>query len=465
MSALWTATEAAAATGGRSSADWKAFGVSIDSRTLSQGDLFIAIQGPQHDGHDFIHEAFAKGAAAVIAHKNPAAAAGPVLKTADTYKALLGLARAARKRTPAQIAAITGSAGKTGAKDGLACALEGQGVVHAAAASYNNRWGLPLSLARMPAEARFAVFEIGMNHAGEIRPLAQLARPDIAIVTNVGPVHLAFFDSVAGIARAKAEIFEGLAPGGAVVLNRDDESHDFLQARARACGAQNIASFGSRRDSDARLISCTHEADGGLRAEAEIFGRALSFRLSFGARPQALNMLAVLAAVSLMGADPARAAGNLARLTPAPGRGRTFTLALKTGGTALLIDETYNANPLSVAAALDALAARPLPPGARRIAVLGDMRELGEEAPALHAGLAPALRRAGVDRLFVCGEMMAHLFRAAPAPMRGAEARKPEDLAAPLRNFLRSGDAVMIKGSRAIGLERLTAALAGEASP
>ncbi|MFY9829261.1 MAG: UDP-N-acetylmuramoylalanyl-D-glutamyl-2,6-diaminopimelate--D-alanyl-D-alanine ligase [Rhodoplanes sp.] len=423
-------------------------GISIDSRTIAPGEAFFAIAGDRHDGHDFVTAALDKGAGlAVVAAEKRAAlpANAPLLVVADVLEALRDLARAARARSNAKIAAITGSVGKTSTKEALRLALRADGETHASSASFNNHWGVPLSLARMPETARYGVFEIGMNHPGEITPLTWLVRPHVAVVTAVEPVHLEFFDGIAGIADAKAEIFLGVEPGGAAVLNRDNPYFARLKRRATQAGIAHIVGFGEHARAQARLIKCVVQSDGST-VEADILGNRVAYRIGAPGRHLVLNSLAVLAAASLLGADLALGALALAQQTPAPGRGVRLPIEVP-GGTALLIDESYNANPTSMRAALALLGDAPLGPRGRRIAVLGDMLELGPAGADLHRELAAPIAAHTIDLVFCAGPLMAALWEALPANRRGAYAATAEDLEAEVAGALRAGDAIMVKGS------------------
>ncbi|HZU90069.1 MAG TPA: UDP-N-acetylmuramoyl-tripeptide--D-alanyl-D-alanine ligase, partial [Stellaceae bacterium] len=353
---LWTAASAAAATGGRAVGDWSATGVAIDSRTAAPGDLFVALRGPRHDGHDFVRAAFARGAAAaVVAHDfADLPQDAPLLRVADTLAALGALAAAARRRSRARIVAVTGSVGKTGTKEALRLALSVCGPTAASAGSLNNHWGVPLSLARLPAEAAYGVFELGMNHAGEIAALTRLVRPHVAVVTTVEPAHLGFFPSVEAIADAKAEIFEGLEPGGIAVLYRDNPYYERLAAAARRCGAA-VLSFGAAADAAVRLAECALRPDGSTVA-ATLAGAPLRYELQVPGRHWVTNSLAVLAAAHAVGADAARAASALARLEAPTGRGRRHDLVWQ-DGRLTLFDESYNASPASMRAAFAVIGA------------------------------------------------------------------------------------------------------------
>ncbi|MGD0025273.1 MAG: UDP-N-acetylmuramoylalanyl-D-glutamyl-2,6-diaminopimelate--D-alanyl-D-alanine ligase, partial [Xanthobacteraceae bacterium] len=348
-------------------------------------------------------------------------------------------------RTQAKVIGVTGSVGKTGTKEALRLALSKDGETHASVASYNNHWGVPLSLARCPASARYAVLEMGMNHAGEIEPLSRQARPHVALITTIAPVHLEFFGSLTKIADAKAEIFLGLEAGGAAVINRDIPQFAHLKRRAKEAGVARIVSFGEHEKSDARLIKCALHPRCSTAA-AQIFGTELTYKIGAPGRHLVANSLAVLATAVLVGADLALAALALAELKPVSGRGAPIEIELA-GGPALVIDDSYNANPASVDAALALLGQAPIGPHGRRIAVLGDMLELGPKGPALHRGLvAPVLANA-VDLVFCCGPLMRKLWQALPATRRGGYAEDSAALEAQVLPAIRAGDAVMVKGS------------------
>jgi len=450
MSALWTIDAMAAAMGAKKSGalPTSVNGISIDSRTLVRGNAFFAIQGECRDGHDFVEAALKAGAGLAVVARARAprfAADAPLLVVDDVLEALRALARAARARTQAKVIAVTGSVGKTGTKEALRLALAADGATHASAASYNNHWGVPLSLARCPAEVKYAVFEIGMNHAGEITPLAKLVRPHVAIVTAIEPVHLEYFGALEKIADAKAEIFLGLESDGAAVLNRDNAQYARLQRAAKAAGVARIVTFGENARADARLKRCALQADGST-VEARILGQNVTYKLGAPGRHWVLNSLAVLAACVLAGADLALAALALSGFKPAIGRGARVSLQVP-GGKALLIDESYNANPASMAAAIALLGQAPLGARGRRIAVLGDMLELGAQGPELHRGLAAAIAGAKVDLVFCAGPLMRSLWEALPSAARGGYAESAAALEASVLGALRAGDAVMVKGS------------------
>ncbi|MBM3558677.1 MAG: UDP-N-acetylmuramoyl-tripeptide--D-alanyl-D-alanine ligase [Alphaproteobacteria bacterium] len=460
MNALWTSAEAATATGGTlMGGDWQAGSVSIDTRSLTGGDLFVALAGPNHDGHDWLAAAREAGAAAAIVRSGSAAPDGlKTLAVADTAAALAALGRHARDRTPAKIAAVTGSAGKTGTKEALALALGALGPAHASAGNLNNHWGAPLSLARMPAATEWGVFELGMSAPGELTALSRLVRPHVAIITTIAPAHLEHFASLDAIADAKAEIFLGIETGGTAILNRDDPYFGRLAAAARAAGVARILSFGSAGDADARLLAYAPTGDGAGMA-ADIGGARIDLTTGLTGRHWAQNILAVLAAVHALGGDVTRAAAALANLQAPVGRGRRVTVRTA-GGNYLLIDDSYNANPASIRAALAVLGETIPGPGGRRIAVLGDMLELGPHAALLHAGLAAAVEASSVDLVFTAGPLMAELAEATPPALRGAHAGDAAALLPLVRAAVRAGDVVLVKGSNGSRMGPLAAALA-----
>jgi UDP-N-acetylmuramoyl-tripeptide--D-alanyl-D-alanine ligase len=423
-------------------------GISIDSRTLKPGEAYFAIKGEVHDGHDFVDAALQVGAALAVvekAQRGKFAGDAPLLLVEDVLGALVDLARAARARLDAQVIAVTGSVGKTSTKEALLHVLSGQGKTHASVASFNNHWGVPLSLARCPANARFAVFEIGMNHAGEIAPLVNMVRPHVAIITTVEPVHLEFFSGIEAIADAKAEIFEGVMAGGAVVLNRDNSQFARLAKRAKELNISRVISFGADKGADARLIDLSLHATCSA-VHADILGHEVTYKLGMPGRHIAVNSLAVLSAALLSGADLALAALALSQLVPASGRGVRRMLEIP-GGEATLIDESYNANPASMAAALSVLGQAKIGPQGRRIAVLGDMLELGTSGAELHRGLNEAIKAGQVDLVYCCGPLMRHLWDALSTGKRGGYADNAANLEAQIVAAIRAGDVIMIKGS------------------
>ncbi len=454
MSALWTSAEALAATSGSCAAQWQAFGVSIDSRSIVKGDLFVALKD-QRDGHDFVAQALAKGAAAALVSRVPEGVSedAPLLLVNDVLSALEDLGRAARVRANAKVIGVTGSVGKTGTKEMLRTALEPQGKVHAAERSFNNHWGVPLTLARMPVDTDLAVIEIGMNHPGEIGPLSRMADLDVAVVTTVGAVHAAAFKDLAEIAAAKAEIFEGLRRGGTAVLNVDDPTFDILSEAAMGAEAE-IVGFGGNSCAQVKLVSVTISGDT-TTVEAVFAGEPIIFKLGAPGRHLAMNALAVLAAGDAAGADLAQCMMALAHWRAPDGRGARFMVDLANGnGTTLeLIDESYNANPTSMIAAFDVLvAAQPVDNvgriiKGRRIAFLGDMLELGTQELPLHAGLAEAAAVESIDLIHTCGARMRALHTVLPIQSRGEWFETATAMAASAHSLLDAGDVAMVKGS------------------
>ena len=464
MTALWTAADAAAATGGSSVTEWAATGISIDTRSLAVGDLFVALRGPNHDGHDFVATALQHGAAAAMVDRTipQLPTSSPLLGVADTLAGLAALGAAGRNRSGARIVAVTGSVGKTGTKEALRVALASSGPTYASAGGLNNHWGAPLSLARLPPDACYGVFELGMNHPGEIASLTRLVRPHVAVITAVEPVHLGFFPSVEAIADAKAEIFLGLEPGGVAVLNRDNPHYARLAAAAKRAGAVEILGFGAHPEASARLVDCVLDSRGS-NVEATVCGTAIRFRVPLPGRHWVMNTLAVLGAAHAAGAAVDRAAEALAELQPLPGRGRRDELAWR-GGTLTVIDESYNASPPSMRAALAVLAATEPEAGARRVAVLGDMLELGDASECLHRELAEPLAAAEIDRVFLIGKAIAALHEVLPEEKRGGLWRSPEAAMPALLRFLEPGDVVTIKGSRGVRVSRVVELLRAQSA-
>ena len=454
---LWTADEIAAATGGSASAPFDVAGVTFDSREVGPGDLFVALKGEATDGHRFVAQAFAQGAAGVLVSE---AVDGPHVLVADTTAALDALARAARARTDAVVIGVTGSVGKTSAKEALFAALDrgAREAVHRSVKSYNNHTGVPLSLARMPRDTQFAVFEMGMNHAGELAALTRLVRPHVAVVTTVAAVHIEFFRDEAAIADAKAEIFEGLEgsqgkDGGTAIVPWDNPHRDRLMAAARAAGA-HVVTFGRGEGADVRAIEAMRSATGGTFVTAKVGARELSFTLAQPGEHWVANALAVLAAVDAAGGDLGLAGLALAELCGLPGRGARFHARVG-GGTALVLDESYNANPTSMRATLAVLGDEP----GRHVAVLGAMAELGEKSPAYHAELATPVRDARVEAILLVGEAMAPLAHALERDVEVVHVADAAIASARLGDMLRAGDAVLVKGSNSVGLARVVAAL------
>jgi len=452
---LWTSIDAAAATGGTAIAEWAATGISIDTRTLETGDLFVALAGPNFDGHDFVDTAFAAGAASALVSREASLNGRPGLVSTDTLDAMEKLATAARDRSRAKIAAITGSVGKTGTKEALAHVLSAQGKTGYSKSSLNNHWGVPLSVARLPASARFGVFEIGMNHPGEITPLVGLVRPHVAVITAIASAHREFFDSVEDIARAKGEIFSSL-DGGTAIINRDTEFFPLLADMAQDAGANDIVSFGRHAEADMRLIECLSDATGNA-IDARWRGDAISYRVDQPGVHWAYNSLAVLATADALGADMKKAAADLATLPALPGRGTVHVIPWG-DGTIRLIDDSYNANPESMSAALKTLG-HMQPDGGRRVAIIGDMLELGDTSRTAHAGLKDHIEKNDIDAVFMAGPEMSALADVLDADRIGATADSAAALLPAVLSGLRAGDVVTVKASNGTGLGRIVAAL------
>ncbi|WP_135211019.1 UDP-N-acetylmuramoyl-tripeptide--D-alanyl-D-alanine ligase [Vitreimonas flagellata] len=458
MSELWTAQEAARATGGRliNGDQWSAGGVSIDTRTLEPGDLFVALKDVR-DGHDFLAQAYVSGAgAALISDASKAEGMGPALVVPDVLDGLRKLGEAARERSTAKRVAVTGSVGKTSTKEALAVCLSASGQTHRSVKSYNNHWGVPLTLSRMPAESRFAVFEIGMNHRGEILPLTHIVRPHAALVTTIAPAHVENLGSLEAIADEKGDIYAGLEPGGAALVPNEAPHASRLIEAAERNGA-NLIRFGRDSVCEARLLKFDMD-DTGSTAEAEILGRLIRYRVGVEGAHWALNSLAALAAADVIGADLDAAAHALEHLRAFDGRGVATRVEAPFGGF-LLVDDSYNANPASMAAAFSTLGARKPAGSGRRIAVLGDMLELGPEERAYHSGLATPLQEAGVDLVFAAGPRMAALMEALPPNLRGGYAETADALIPVIAGSLQAGDIVLVKGSNGSKMSRVVAAL------
>ncbi len=462
---LWTAAAAAIATGGTTTGDWQATGVSIDTRSLQPGDLFVALAAVR-DGHGFVAQALAAGAAAALVTHRPADVAvdAPLLVVPDVLAALQGLATAARDRTQARIVAVTGSVGKTSTKEMLRAALTPQGRTHAAEASYNNHWGVPLTLARMPADTQFAVIEIGMNHPGEIAPLARLTRPHVAMITTVAAAHLEAFADLDGIAHEKAAIMDGLVAGGVAVLNADLPTTHILRDHAAAGGHRSVT-FGVQADwvlgdvrisNDATIIAARHATVDYL------------FKLRVAGRHFAMNAVGVLAACDALGADPVQAAQDIGQWLPPEGRGTREVVMLDHGiadETLHLIDDAFNANPTSMTAAFEVLAASNprdnigrIKTG-RRVAILGDMLELGPDEMAMHADLARDPHLLSLHIVHCAGPRMRALFDALPADLRGQWTPDADDLARSAAKLVDAGDIVLVKGSKGSKVSRVVDAI------
>lgn len=456
--ALWSSSDLSLALGIQAPEGVAAHGVSIDTRSLNPGDLFVALRGENMDGHDFVQAAQDKQAAAILCdHPLPGLEIAQIV-VGDTFDALRQLARFAVSRSSAKRIAVTGSVGKTGTKEMLALALSAQAPTHATEGNLNNHYGLPLTLARLHAETAYAVLEMGMNHAGELTPLSELAKPHVCVVTTVEPVHIEFFPTLSDVAEAKAEIFAGLQPGGIAVLNRDNPFFALLARRARAKGAE-IVSFGGHIESEYRLL---HSEIAGAATEVLALAgdKPLAYRVGVPGHHWAVNSLAVLAAISALGADIAAGAEALAAMTPPKGRGARRQIDLADGGFFDLIDESYNASPASMRAAIITLSQIRLDGKGRRIAVLGDMLELGSRGPDLHRELGKVLEEAGIDRVFTAGSLMEGLFEILPQKLRAGHAATSTDLAPLVAANIEAGDVVMVKGSAGSRMGRVVDALA-----
>lgn len=458
---LWSWDALVAASGGMpdGSPGGPVTGVSIDSRSLAPGDLFVAIKDVR-DGHEFVPAAFAAGAAAALVSFSyqRQAADGALLRTSDPLAALEAIGRASRARTKARIIAVTGSVGKTGTKEALRACLSRLGPTHAAEKSYNNQWGVPLTLARMPADSAYGIIEIGMNHRGEIAPLARLARPNVAIITTVEPVHIAYLGSLETIAEEKSDVFLGLEPDGIAVIKRDSPYFDLMRRRAEQQGAR-VQSFGLHPEADVRAVAVKLEADGS-DVTVRLDGEPITYRIGIPGAHIVDNSLAIVSALVAVDADLKRALPALAGLSAPQGRGAR-TVLQRPDGEVMLIDESYNANPASMRAALAALGAVPRTRWQRRIAVMGDMLELGATAEEMHVGLKEAIDAAGVDLVFACGPNMGQLFAALETGRQGHWTATSDELVAHLLSSVAAGDVVMIKGSLGSRMAPLVKALAG----
>ncbi|MET3660820.1 UDP-N-acetylmuramoylalanyl-D-glutamyl-2,6-diaminopimelate--D-alanyl-D-alanine ligase [Aquamicrobium ahrensii] len=463
MSYLWTAEALIEATGGRPLGQMPAgvHGISIDTRTLQAGDAFFAITGETMDGHDFATAAIKAGASILVIAEGKLPALGrliaPMIVVPDVLAALEALGVAARERAKGRVIAVTGSAGKTTTKEALRHALGSVGSVHASDKSFNNHWGVPLTLARLPEDTEYAVFEIGMNHPGEIRPLVKMVRPHVAIVTLVAAAHLGFFRDLDEIAAAKAEIFEGIEPGGAALINRDDPRANLLGKMARDVGVEHVLGFGEHQRSTYRLINCVLNADHSTMT-ARVGRREVVARIGTPGRHMVQNALAVLGAADLAGADIDRVALALGDLPAQQGRGRRHVLA-HGGGFFTLIDESYNANPASMKAALDLLDATPVEGDGRRIAVLGDMLELGDQSERLHAELSELIVDRGISHVLLGGPHMKALAEVLPSDIAVVHRDEADDLGRLLIDTVQPGDVVMVKSSKGIGFSRIVEAL------
>jgi UDP-N-acetylmuramoyl-tripeptide--D-alanyl-D-alanine ligase len=456
MTQLWTAATIASATGGTAHLNFSASGVAFDSREVGPGDLFIALKGTQSDGHDFVAQARRAGASGCLVDRP---VEGPHVRVEDTTDGLIALGRRARLRTDAKIIGVTGSVGKTGTKEALYLALDRSrpGLAHRSVKSYNNHVGVPLSLARMPAASRFGIFEMGMNHEGELAALTRLVRPHVAIVTAIAPAHIGYFGSEEAIADAKAEIFEGLEPGGTAIIPADSPHAARLYNKA-VRHAGKVVTFGFGQDADVRVIDQLPIAGGGTLVTARLTEATVNFTIAAPGRHWVSNALAVMAAVEAVDGDLGCAGLALAEMPGLPGRGERRKAVLS-GGEALVIDESYNANPASMTATLAQLGSEP---AERRFVVLGAMRELGEQSDTLHATLAEPILAANVDEAILVGDEMEPLARALEGKLSVRHVADTEAAIEAIQPLLRAGDAVLVKGSNSVGLSRLVAAIAGK---
>ncbi|MBY3197942.1 UDP-N-acetylmuramoylalanyl-D-glutamyl-2,6-diaminopimelate--D-alanyl-D-alanine ligase [Rhizobium laguerreae] len=469
MSWLWTTEDMIAAMAGRpfGTLPEGITGISIDSRSIAPGEAFFAIKGDRVDGHDYASMAMANGASLLVVSEARLPAMGrltvPMIVVEDVLAALGRLGLASRERSRARIIAVTGSVGKTTTKEMLRHVLSPSGKVHASVASFNNHWGVPLTLARMPEDTDYGVFEVGMNHPGEIRPLVAMIRPDVAIITTIAPAHLGNFKNIKEIAAAKAEIFEGLEPGGHVVLNRDNDQFNFLDRTAQSHGIEHIHSFGQHAKAEFRLAEF-NGSDENSTLWLTIGGETLEVALGAPGRHIAENALAALGVVRIVGADMQKAIEALAALRPEKGRGKRHRLVIG-GGSFTLIDESYNANPASMRAAIALLAAS-LPTGrGRRIAVLGDMLEMGEYAQKVHTDLAVPLLAAGIKHVWLAGAEMAVLKESLPESVHVEYCENTSELTDYVLNSVAPGDVLMVKSSLGIGFGKIVAALLDKFPP
>ncbi len=452
-SSLWSSTEAARVTNGIAKGHWVAHGISIDTRSLQKGDLFIAIRGDAMDGHKFAADALAKGAAAVVIdHAIEGVPDDKALMVSDTFKAMQDLGVGARTRTAAKIIGVTGSVGKTGTKEMLGRVFSALGQTHYSEKSLNNHWGVPLSLSRMDAGCDFGVFEMGMNHANEIAPLTQMVKPHIAIITTIAPVHTEHFpDGLNGIAKAKSEIFSGMDAHGIAILNRDNPEYDLIVSEAKRQNITKIFSFGKSDQADARLIDCL-VASNGTRIKAIILGEEINFTMKDAGPHNATNALSVLLSVKLIGGDIQKATMALHDMEPPAGRGKREYLNIGDANNPVtLIDESYNASPVAMQAAFKVMALIDPGRGGRRIAILGDMYELGANSAQMHRDLAMPLQAAGIDLVYTCGPLMKNLYDALPEQNRGQHRDEAPEMAKIVPDVLVPGDVVLVKGSRGGG--------------
>ncbi len=455
VQSLWTSKEVTDLTGGKSSTVWDADGVSIDSRTIEPGDLFIPISGPNFDGHNFIASALNKGAAASITSGSieEFPEGSHLMKVADTIDALNKLGNGARNRSMAKVIAVTGSVGKTGVKEALGRLLSEQGNTSFSFGSYNNHFGVPLSLARLPKNAEFGVFELGMNHSGELNELSQMVRPDVAVITTVDIAHTEFFSSIDDLAKAKAEIFAGLHEGGTAILNRDNQYYNFLNSAALSAGAGRVIGFGLHDKAQFKLVESSLNPEGSL-VKAHFDNTDITYQLSTPGQHWVQNSLAVLASVHAVGADVISAARSFAKIKPYKGRGQLHTIPIQ-GGHFYLIDDSYNACPASVTAAISVLAGLEPMVSGRRICVFGDMKELGDKSIEHHYSLANKIRESMVDIIFTVGPEMKQMCDRLPSTINKEHADRAETIIQPLLDIIRPGDIILVKGSASHKLSKV----------
>ncbi len=449
MSALWSSADIAKATGGKSVGQWQAGELSIDTRTIRQGEIFVPLKDIR-DGHEFIPMAFEKGAAGVLSEREIADV--PAVRVKDTMQALELMAVFARKRSQAKRIAVTGSVGKTSVKEMLAHILSGFGKTHKSIKSFNNHWGVPVTLANMQPATKYGVFEAGMNHKGELENLSKIIKPDIAIITKIAPAHLAHFDSVADIARAKAEIFSHLADGGIIILPADSDHFDLLYGLAKSRKA-TILTFGEAEKSDARIIDCNFTASNS-RARLNIFGEEINLHLPLAGRHWVENSAIALLLVKSIGLDLSLASKALLEMPEIQGRGQEIRLDID-GKKINLLDESYNANPESMRAAILVLGLKP----ERRVAILGDMLELGDSADSLHAELAGYIIKNDINQVISCGKLMQNLHNALPENISKYWFENIEECAENINSIIKHNDTIMLKGSNASGVGKLVAIL------
>lgn len=459
---LWNAQDVAQATQGTCTGNWEAQSVSIDTRTILPGALFVALKGEQMDGHHYVVKAFEKGAVAALVSYVPEgfdAQDGRFVLVADTERALQELGRAARARAQAKFIGVTGSVGKTGAKEMLRTALAPLGTVYATTGNLNNHLGVPITLANMPRDIDYAIIEMGMNHAGEIRLLSDIAKPDVSVITTVDAVHIEFFASVQGIADAKAEIFEGMGGKGFAVLNRDNPYFQRLREKAEKSGLDRILSFGTHADAVCRMLGC-RIVDDVTEVDASIAGTHVAYRLGTIGKHWALMSVAVLGVIDAFGADIAKSAEALAHFHEPKGRGQIRKLAVA-GGHIRLIDDAYNASPVSMKGAIEKVAdvRKATQEPVRTVIVLGDMLELGEDSNDLHVGLVPSIVNNQIDLVFAAGSFMHHLYDALPEAMKGAYEPTAAKLAPKVVSALKPRDIVLVKGSHGSRMDQVVTAI------